>query len=180
MFKQFEKIWGIKSSFTFWGKKNAYDSFLEKFGGMQFAQGLFNVFNISDLDKWSQIVFGVYPQYYNNVKLFGYDWLGRVFGMSTIKRAVYIFEIGTLDALEVPCSFLEFLNDEIPYHHDACFASAFFEEWKKLYQTPKYGRCIGYKVPLFLGGSDVIENMEDSNMEVYWYLLSEISKKNKG
>jgi len=41
------------------------------------------------------------------------------------------------------------------------------------------GRCIGYKIPLFLGGEDVIVNLEDSDMEVYWYIVSEIKKRSE-
>ena len=28
-----------------------------------------------------------------------------------------------------------------------------------------------YKVPLFMGGEDSVENLEDSDMEVYWGVM---------
>lgn len=32
-------------------------------------------------------------------------------------------------------------------------------------------KCVGYKVPLFLNGEDDIENLEVSDMEVYWEIM---------
>lgn len=35
-----------------------------------------------------------------------------------------------------------------------------------------YGRCAGYKIPLFLGGED-----KDSDMEVYWGVITQIKNR---
>ena len=40
----------------------------------------------------------------------------------------------------------------------------------------EFGRCAGYKVPLFLGGDDIVENLEDSDMEVYWEVLTQAKR----
>ncbi len=34
--------------------------------------------------------------------------------------------------------------------------------------------CVGYRKPLFLGGQDVIDNLEISDMEVYWSLCGQL------
>jgi hypothetical protein len=32
---------------------------------------------------------------------------------------------------------------------------------------------VGYRVPLFLGGTDTVENLERGDMDVYWSLTSQ-------
>ena len=57
--------------------------------------------------------------------------------------------------------------------HDACLASEFFNEWFEAngnFVLP-HNKCVGYKVPLFLNGEDDIENLEVSDMEVYWEIM---------
>ncbi|MEU0792390.1 T6SS immunity protein Tdi1 domain-containing protein [Amycolatopsis sp. NPDC005961] len=34
--------------------------------------------------------------------------------------------------------------------------------------------CAGYQVPLFLGGADVVENLEEFDLEVYWSLCAQM------
>ena len=34
--------------------------------------------------------------------------------------------------------------------------------------------CVGYRIPLFLGGDDSLENMEVSDMEVYWDMTDQL------
>ena len=88
---------------------------------------------------------------------------------------ILMFEIGTLDVLEIPCSFLEFLNKEIPQYSDACLAENYYKQWREgSGKTIKYGRCAGYKIPLFLGGEDAIGNLEDSDLDVYWSVLTQV------
>lgn len=35
----------------------------------------------------------------------------------------------------------------------------------------KYNECAGYKIPLFLNGDDIVDNLEVSDMEVYWEIM---------
>ncbi len=160
-----------------------YNDFVTLLGGKRFGEGLFNSFSIENVEKWTEIIDQAYPEFNGLYKAFGYDWLGRCFGIDLRKKTqgnILMFEIGTNDVLEIPCSFEKFLNEEIPLYADACLAKSFFEEWKN--NTGKelpYGRCVGYKVPLFLGGEDSVNNLEESNMEVYWGVITQIKEKIK-
>ena len=42
------------------------------------------------------------------------------------------------------------------------------------HNKPSYKNCVGYKVPLFLGGKDAISNYEETDMEVYWSISAQI------
>lgn len=157
-----------------------YNDFIMQLGGKRFGKGLFNSFSKDNLVKWQQIVTEAYPEFENNFKLFGYDWLGRCFGIDMREKheGILMFEIGTSDVLEIPCTFENFLNEEIPLYSDACLAEIFFNEWIKYSNIEmEYGRCASYKVPLFLGGEDVVENLEECDMEVYWGVLTQVKKQ---
>lgn len=157
----------------------SYQTFISYLGGKQFANGTFNSFSRENVEEWTKIVGNAFPEFANQFSLFGYDWLGRCFGIDlrdSKNEKVLMFEIGTNDVLEIPTTFGEFLNEEIPLYSDACLATKFYEEWLKKNKGIKYGRCVGYKIPLFLGGEDNIENLEDSDMDVYWHIISEIKK----
>jgi len=39
---------------------------------------------------------------------------------------------------------------------------------------------MGYRKPLFLGGSDEVENLEVSDLDVYWHIMGQIIRKTKG
>ena len=40
--------------------------------------------------------------------------------------------------------------------------------------------CVGYKTPLFLGGKDVMDNLEILNLDVYWTLTAQLIRKARG
>lgn len=79
------------------------------------------------------------------------------------------------DALEIPVPFSEFHDTELVDHPDAALASDFFVEW--LTENPgavEFEQCVGYVVPLFLGGQDVIGNLELIDLDVYWTLSGQL------
>lgn len=179
MLDEFFGFFGIKESMG--ETNNLYKDFLKQYGGKQFGQGLFVVFKEDDLEKWTQIISSTFEKFKGLFKIFGYDWLGRCFAIDLRedrKEKILMFEIGTNDVLEIPCKFREFLEEEIPVYSDACLAEKFFEEWSEFSKVKlQYGRCAGYKIPLFLGGEDEKENLEDSDMEVYWEVITQVIKQ---
>lgn len=121
-----------------------------------------------------------YPGLQGKIKPFGHDWLGRIFAVDLREARnglVLMLEIGTGQALEIPCDMEDFLNEEIIFGSDACLAKSFYDEWCSLGKdAPALGQCIGYKVPLFLGGVDDTTNLEVSDMEVYWGIFSQMMR----
>lgn len=183
MFDEFLKFFDVDKHIE--RTDDVYGAFLSQLGGMQFGDGLFSSFAAADsvrssshTEKWTKIAEGAYPELKGNIKLFGHDWLGRIFAVDLReirKGQILMLEIGTGDALEIPCGLEDFLNQEIVLYADACLAKNFYGEWRALGNpAPKQGQCVGYKVPLFLGGADDVDNLENSGMEVYWGLLSQM------
>lgn len=176
MIREFLTFFDEQSELTDSG--DLYNDFIIQLGGKSFGRGLFNSFSKSNIEKWTDIVSEAFPDFKNLFKLFGYDWLGRCFGVDLRKNSygnILMFEIGTDDILEIPCTLEVFLDEEIPLYSDACLAMSFFEEWMDLFgKQIEYGRCAGYKIPLFLGGEDSVNNLEDNDMEVYWSVITQI------
>ena len=161
--------------------EDVYGTFLSELGGKQFGNGLFNTFSTTDANKWTEIAEEAYQGLRGKIKPFGHDWLGRIFAVDLREPRnglVLMLEIGTAQALEIPCNMEDFLNEEIIFSTDACLANSFYQEWCSLgNDIPTLGQCVGYKVPLFLGGEDDITNLEISDMEVYWSILAQVKNK---
>lgn len=94
--------------------------------------------------------------------------------MNKKTETVLLFEPGTGEVLDIPASFEDFHNVEIADYHEDSLASDFFDEWfsNNNNYVLKNNECAGYKVPLFLNGDDVAENLEVSDMEVYWEMMA--------
>jgi hypothetical protein len=145
---------------------------------------LYRVHQLNNIEKWNNIVTDAFPEFAGRIYCFGYDWLGRQFAIDkkrtrNSKALILMFEPGTADVLEIPCDFVEFHEVEIVEYHDACLASSFYKQWRDEIDDTEIEptKCIGYKVPLFLGGEDTITNLEVSDMDVYWTICSELIKE---
>ena len=155
-----------------------YETLLNNFEGMEFGEGIFRLFNKKDLYKWNEIVTEVYPEFKDNFDLFGYDWLGRCFAIDLRDRNTLMFEIEAGEVLNISCDILEFFNVEIPVYNDACLASTFYKEWVEYCgKKAKLNYCMGYKIPLFLGGEEDISNLEEIDMEVYWSITGQLNNQ---
>jgi hypothetical protein len=168
-------------------QKNAsgFNELINSYSGKSFGNGLYRLHEIENIEKWNEIITQAFPEFTGRISSFGFDWLGRQFALD-LKRIVegqpqiLMFEPGTGEVLEIPCSFLDFHEYEIPNDHDACLSSEFFKGWTSQNSINLLtDKCIGYKVLLFLGGQDSLENLELCDMEVYWTFCSQLIQKIK-
>lgn len=163
-----------------------WTNLVQHLGGCSFNQGLYRVIRASDAGAWNARVAVAFPDFGNRITCFGFDWLGRVFAVDP-KRAesgqpgVVMFEPGTGEALEVPCNIVSFHDEELIEYGDAALAIEFHRRWLSSGgAVPKYDQCIGYKKSLFYGGVDELDNLELSDIEVYWHLMGQVITKAKG
>lgn len=164
---------------------SGFNELLSNYQGGSFGQGLYRLHSYASIDKWNKIVSEAFPDYKDRIECFGYDWLGRQFSLDKSRvvdgeEQILMFEPGTGEVLEIPCNFMQFHNEEIPDYHDACLASEFFNDWMRINNTIlDQKECAGYKVLLFLGGADIVENLEKSDMEVYWSICAQLIKNTR-
>ena len=181
MFSNFLKFFNRTVQYDIYG--NEYRTFVIAFGGMQFGKGLFNVFDKGDLRYWENNVTKMFPEYKGRFELFGYDWMGRCFAVTSLgadDEKILVFDPSTLEVSDIQLTFMDFINKAIPAAANECFSADAFINWYNTYGIElKYLNCLGNKVPLFLGGNDELDNMELSDMDVYWHILGQTAAKLK-
>lgn len=155
-----------------------WEELLQKFSGCSFNNGLYRVHKSSQIGKWTTLVGKAFPEYKDRIICFSYDWLGRHFALDKHRvkdgePLVMMLEAGTGEALEIPVNLIQFHNLELVEYREEALAYSFYNSWLEKESPPLHSECIGYKTPLYLNGSDTLENLETVDMEVYW----EVSKQ---
>jgi hypothetical protein len=159
--------------------------FFSSYNGESFGEGLYRLHEIGKFNMWNNIILQAFPEFSGRISCFGYDWLGRHFALDRQRledgeSQILMLEPGTGEVLEIPCNFIDFHNVEIPNYHNDCLASEFHVSWTlQKGKSLTRDECAGYKVLLFLGGVDSVENLEKSNMEVYWQICSQLIQQTK-
>ena len=150
----------------------------QEFGGQVFADGIYRVMS-SDMQALAKtnlmVAFGEAAQ---NLEPFSSDWLGRIFSVRETDRTVLLAEPGTAELLETQVDLHKFHNTELREHADAALAEPFYLEWRAAGNpAPRLDQCVSYRTPLFLGGSDTLDNLELNDMDVYWSIVAQIMQK---
>ena len=168
MFEKFFEFVGITNQ----KKIQSPEQFMENYAGFTFLDGMYRLFKMDDIQKWNGIVGRTFPPAMNRIRVFGYDWQGRIFAVYANTNSVMILEPGTGEAFDTQMDFARFHDVALPQKHDFCLQSASYKEWKACNNgNIEHNQCVGYVIPLFLNGKDEIDNMERSDMEVYWELM---------
>lgn len=160
--------------------------FLNQFGGASFGRGLYRIIASSNIKVWNDRVLLPFSDFGGRISCFAYDWLGRVFALDRgrledDRPGVVMFEPGTGEALEIPCNLETFHTNELLEFGDAALAVNFHQEWLDAGgAVPTIDQCVGYKRPLFLGGSDDVDNLELSDIDVYWHLFGQLIEQTRG
>ena len=87
-----------------------------------------------------------------------------------------LVEPGTGEVLEIPLSLGPF-HEQLDDLREAALAAGFFEQWSvanPISVPLRETDCVGYQVPLFLGGKDIVANLEVIDIEVYWTLCGQL------
>lgn len=141
---------------------------LEEIGGLSFNGGLYRTHLLKDVPEWNTTMGQAWTETAGKVCCFGYDWEGRQFALYRGSKVLQ-FSAGDLEMVEIPGDIDAFHNQILVDMAEPALAVAFYEAWKESGgAVPKHDECIGYKRPLFLGGTDWIDNLELIDLDVYW------------
>jgi Domain of unknown function (DUF1851) len=160
---------------------DGYGDFSQRFAGRSFELGLYRFHDSESGPRGADLLRNAFPEFANRACPFGYDWLGRQFALDADRREegeplVLLLEPGTGEALEIPLPFRAF-HDQLGELREPALAAPFFAEWSEKNPTSmplKRDVCVGYRVPLFLGGTDTVENLEVADLDVYWSLTADL------
>lgn len=112
---------------------------------------------------------------------FGFDWLGRQFALDH-RDIVVMYVPGSGDILDIGADLLTFHEQEAVLNGAQALATDFFESWRASDhgQPLDYSTCVGYRVPLFLGGDDAIANTQVIDIDVYWEVSAQLLRQVRG
>lgn len=154
---------------------------LSQHGGCTFNKGLYRVHSFQTSTKWSFIIASYFNDYQNMIYPFAFDWMGRHFCTSIKGDYIFMFDPATYEVFQLQQTIIDFHKINTEEDMDSLFSMNFFKQvlLHLNQQETKYDECLGYKVPLFLGGNDNIDNYEIWNIEVYWEICKQLYFKVK-
>lgn len=163
-------------------RSEGYVDYAHEFAGASFGGGLYRIHDDRTGPESLRLITAAFPELAQRVCPFGYDWLGRQFAVDSGRveagqSQVLLLEPGTGEALEIPASFLSFHDAELVDHADAALATEFFRSWSASAPAAlplRRDQCVGYQIPLFVGGKDTVDNLEVSDLVVYWTTLGQV------
>jgi len=152
--------------------------------GCSFEKGLYRLHTARSGAGAEALVADAFPEFAGRAHCFGFDWLGRQFALDDHRRQgdeplVLMLEPGTGEALEIPATFVTFHDEELVEFCNEALARQFFEDWaaaNSRFLPLIFDQCAGYRVPLFLGGSDTVDNLEVIDLDVYWTMCGQLRR----
>jgi hypothetical protein len=155
-------------------------SILSEVSGKTFNNGIYRVYKYTDMDRWTDRVSAFFLAMRGNCLAFGCDWLGRQFVLAWSEKknglpTVVCLEPGVPDSFCTDLSLREFHAEALVTKAESALAVEFYKKWRQMCSVDILpNQCVGYRVPLFLGGKDEIENLELTDMEVYFELCRQL------
>jgi hypothetical protein len=158
-----------------------YIEFSGRFAGCSFDQGLYRFHDSESGPRSATLLREAFPSFNGRACPFAFDWLGRQFALDADRRhdgepLVLLFEPGTGEALELPLSFGAF-HAQLDELRESALAASFFADWSSANASSlplQPTACVGYDVPLYLGGADTVANLTVVDFDVYWSLAAQL------
>lgn len=114
-------------------------------------------------------------------RVFAYDWHGRLFAFDTFRLRgeeplISLIDTGVGKSFNSKSVFHEFLYGELPSIGPKLLIQHFQDLWFATGgAVPLPHQCIGYKVPLGLGGADHESNLEVADITVYLSMTGQLA-----
>ena len=153
-----------------------YSTISSKIAGQMIGDGLLYFFTQADGPNAQQFLVDAFPEFSGNAVPFARDWLGRVFAVNRMgipegTARLFLVEPGAAEVFEIDENFENFLNVALVNEPDTYLESDLWEVWRSSGGgAPNIDQCVGFKTPLFLGGSGEIGNLELSDLQIYWHI----------
>ena len=152
------------------------DELFENYGGFEFENGLYRVHSKAMLEGWREKLGRAFPDESRQVTPFGQDWQGNQFGWRGGKNpTVLLFQIVSGEAYEIADSLEVAHEEEFVEHAQEALSIGQWRDWRVSGGAgPTASQCVGYRVPLFLGGKDEVANLELCDINVYWEITAQL------
>ncbi|NUR02000.1 MAG: DUF1851 domain-containing protein [Streptomyces sp.] len=148
--------------------------------GASFGDGIIRVHAEGEAQRARELARDMFPEFEDAIEPVAEDWMGRQIAARLRRNSgtaaeLLLLEPGSGEAFEIDCNISTLFNDELIDDPDTYLSADLFAEWRRVdSNTLPPGQCVGFKVPLFLGGSGEVDNLEVVDVEVYWSLLAQL------
>lgn len=156
--------------------------FFNECGGLCIDRGVYKTHTPNSSLHWSVLISSYFANFGNKIIPFGYDWMGRQFVLINGKyNYILMLNPSTGEYFELNQNLVDFHNDDLVYEKEDILSASLFDEvlqFLKINQVD-YDKCLGYKISLFLNGTNSLNNYGVIDMEVYWEIERQIYEKVK-
>jgi hypothetical protein len=159
---------------------------LSTHGGATFDNGVYRLFKIHELEKWTAVAVAMFPHLRKKIVVFGSNWRGELFAVGLNRKhgdqyLVQLLDPASSQSLNIPATFAAFHDVELVDYPNDTLHIELFQEWLSVKRImPKAHECVGYIRPLMLGGVDSIPNQEITDLEVYWSFNTHVKRQTDG
>lgn len=148
------------------------------FAGATFDNGLYRIHCQSSSRVWNNLILESFPKLEEQFDCFGYDWCGRQYAVNKSNDKLYMFDCAAFEYMVLDSDLIKFHNIILTENKFDTLLEDEFEEWLNVNSKPlNFTECVGFKIPLFLGGNEDISNLELCDMKFYWELTTQLYNK---
>jgi hypothetical protein len=154
--------------------------------GRSFGRGLFRFHDGGSGPVAQDLVHEAFPDLAGHADVLAFDWLGRQFVVAdSVASTMGEPEVAILDpaamsreGIVAPDQFLRAFQSSVMLE---ALHTHLFERWRVAVASNglDFDRCVGLKVPLFLSATLTLENLEESDLSVYWSICTQLWQKAK-
>ncbi len=155
----------------------------QNLGGSSFAGGVYRMHTVESASAVAPVLQVAFPDAPPHDLPFAYDWLGRQFCARADDpgATVLLFEPGSGECFDVPVAFSDFHDVALVDDGDGVLATGYFADHRAAGgAAPTVTECVGFKIPLFLGGRDDFSNLELTDMDVYLEVMGQVLQQVRG
>lgn len=173
-----DELWAAESLLAAPG----YVDLARQVAGLPLCDGLLRLVGAREGRLATEFIREGFPEFAARAVPFAVDWIGRVAAVDKARPpGLLLIEPGSADAFEIDESFADFFNVDVVDDPDTFLAADLFRDWQASSGVvPGAGECVGFKVPLFLGGAGAAVNLELTDLEVYWGLAAQLRTRTRG
>ena len=147
--------------------------------GASFGEGVYRLFTPPEVPRWTALAEEAFPEVSDSVACFGMDWTGRQFALDVRREEggeplTLMFDIGAGETVEIPATFVGFHDEALIEFPDTLLSLGLYTAWRAHGGLPPaHSKCVGWRLPLFLGGEEEASNLVAHDAESYWRDLAE-------
>lgn len=145
-----------------------------------YFDGAYRTHDSGDISAWTELATEAFPRLRDRIACFASDWLGRQFAVYTVEvprgqPTLLMLDPGTGKVGGLHVSLEDFHETELHRNANQLIGYGTLRQWLASGQpAPRDHQCAGQKVPVFLGGTTDIGNLELIDMNVYWTIHAQL------